>query len=893
MASFDEILNNLHGSGISVTTTDAEESMPIEITPQRTFRVPSEYNTTLGYAGDVNSQIVTFKLPKTHEGHELSSCQKKKIKWKNLSSGLEDSNELTECNSYDDHWTATWEVPPEAMSQAGNLEVAISLYDIKDNKIAFSWNTASYKGFQIADSFIHVGQNLNGQNLPARDEILTVNVDTRQIVAPQGYKTTIANYGDIGVSKVYFAINKMVNGIDLSSSKTKIILKVSFPNTLAGDERDNITKQELLQNGQEYLICWNVPPSITSNVAYYVGNITISLEIVSMEGGTINKRWSSSSFSQLNIAPSQLMIDVVEFSARNEQIISEAVEVTISDSVDRYMEEYRGIPRIVDSKDDLDAFTTNEAIPVGTEIFVVSEQETYKKIEISSGDIVWRKTLTIGKNYTISEGYNTSVEGRYSHAEGYQTEAKGTASHTEGSGTKVVTSGTGTSEGAHAEGQGSIAGAQAAHAEGLNTYASGGYSHAEGARTFAIGQAAHVEGINSAKLSNDYVIATISTDDYNNPDELNNKLLSNRAIINLVNQEAPLRICNTASGSGSHAEGEGTWAQGTGSHAEGRETHARGSNSHAEGHGTCSGGTSHAEGTFIVLVDGKDGGGDANNESQIYLLPEGYEEKKNAEPKNGLVTFYRTEVTTGPSGQEGWKKWQLCGGTTSYGSGAHAEGQGTWAKGSSAHAEGYKTQAIADYAHAEGRETLASGVGAHASGIGTKAIAQAQTVIGKYNQENSNAIFIVGNGTADNARNNAFYINSDGILYGNGAGLTNLNADKLVSGAIPFNVIPFGIGENQVARGNHTHYYAGSSAIGGAANSVKEKLTIKVGTTSYEYNGSDGVSLEITPDKVGAISKNGGTISGDLAVKSLTINGVTLTKETLTKLLAFIDAIEG
>jgi hypothetical protein len=50
----------------------------------------------------------------------------------------------------------------------------------------------------------------------------------------------------------------------------------------------------------------------------------------------------------------------------------------------------------------------------------------------------------------------------------------------------------------------------------------------------------------------------------------------------------------------------------------------------------------------------------------------------------------------------------------------------------------------------------------HAGGLGTKATAVAQTAIGKYNAEDNNALFIVGTGSSDTNRANAFTTGNDG-----------------------------------------------------------------------------------------------------------------------------------
>ena len=63
----------------------------------------------------------------------------------------------------------------------------------------------------------------------------------------------------------------------------------------------------------------------------------------------------------------------------------------------------------------------------------------------------------------------------------------------------------------------------------------------------------------------------------------------------------------------------------------------------------------------------------------------------------------------------------------------------------------------------------------------------------------------------------------------------------------------------------HTHNYAGSSSAGGAANSVKTNLTIKLnggsteGTNLFTFNGSTAKTIDITPSAIGAAASSHGT----------------------------------
>ena len=84
---------------------------------------------------------------------------------------------------------------------------------------------------------------------------------------------------------------------------------------------------------------------------------------------------------------------------------------------------------------------------------------------------------------------------------------------------------------------------------------------------------------------------------------------------------------------------------------------------------------------------------------------------------------------------------------------------------------------------------------------------------------------------------------------------------------------------------SHTHNYAGSSSAGGAANSVKTNLTIKLnsgtteGTNLFTFNGSTAKSINITPNAIGAATSDhthsylplsGGTLTGNLTGKYIT-----------------------
>ena len=107
-------------------------------------------------------------------------------------------------------------------------------------------------------------------------------------------------------------------------------------------------------------------------------------------------------------------------------------------------------------------------------------------------------------------------------------------------------------------------------------------------------------------------------------------------------------------------------------------------------------------------------------------------------------------------------------------SNAFAQGYQTDAGQENSHAEGYQTKAYGLNSHSEGRGTSAMTTGSHAEGFNTRANNNYEHSQGWYNVsskasntfgDSGNTLFSVGNGTADNARHNAFEIRQNGDIY--------------------------------------------------------------------------------------------------------------------------------
>lgn len=115
--------------------------------------------------------------------------------------------------------------------------------------------------------------------------------------------------------------------------------------------------------------------------------------------------------------------------------------------------------------------------------------------------------------------------------------------------------------------------------------------------------------------------------------------------------------------------------------------------------------------------------------------------------------------------------------TTASGQYSTSMGNSTTASGINSTSMGYNTTASGFFSTSMGFNTTASGDYSICMGYATKSKAQYSLVIGLYNDTTqTNRLFEVGNGTADNARNNAFTV----LMNGN-VGIGNNNPDAPLS----------------------------------------------------------------------------------------------------------------
>lgn len=205
----------------------------------------------------------------------------------------------------------------------------------------------------------------------------------------------------------------------------------------------------------------------------------------------------------------------------------------------------------------------------------------------------------------------------------------------------------------------------------------------------------------------------------------------------------------------SSAKGDYSAAFGLNSTADGAGGFAMGDNAQAQGALSIALGKDTVAGTDLSIAGGQDSTASGFGSISIGYETNASKDYSIALGKNTVASNKYSFAIGGPlqisTDEEGNAVYQQ---TIASGLGSQAIGGGVVASGEGALATGIYTNASA----------LASS----SFGYGTKATGVAQTVIGKFNQENEEALFIVGNGTFTNDKRNALEVLKTGDVTING-----------------------------------------------------------------------------------------------------------------------------
>jgi Head domain of trimeric autotransporter adhesin len=352
-----------------------------------------------------------------------------------------------------------------------------------------------------------------------------------------------------------------------------------------------------------------------------------------------------------------------------------------------------------------------------------------------------------------------------------------------------------------------------------------------------------------------------------------------------------------ATGYASTAMGQNTKASGYASTAMGQETQASGSASTAIGqlatasgnYSTAMGQETEASGSASTAI-GQLATASGNNSTAMGYSTKASGQISTAMGESTKASGYASTAMGSGVTASGYISTAMGADATASGNYSTALGSYTKASGVGSTALGYSTTALGIYSTAMGDNTSASGSGSVAMGSFTKAKTLSETAIGNYNDTllsvnatsfaaDSNRVFTVGIGTADNARKTAFVIQQNGNV---GVGERKPTSTLQVKGSYAENVTittstnytlldrDATILDNSTSTTSTTSYLLPdpSKCFGRKVN-IKKINTANHGIALYCTNGSATTTIEATNGASGYI----GAASTALASYTLQSDG--------------------
>lgn len=194
-------------------------------------------------------------------------------------------------------------------------------------------------------------------------------------------------------------------------------------------------------------------------------------------------------------------------------------------------------------------------------------------------------------------------------------------------------------------------------------------------------------------------------------------------------------------------------------------------------------------------------------------------------------------------------------------------------------AAGSVVEASGHASFAEGVHTIASGYVSHAGGYYTKASGDYQTVVGEYNIEDTTSkyVFIVGNGTADNARENALGVTHTGhidvqkniYINTNGSGIFGRDTDGTNCELMVMDR------NNKLSIGYGQYSHGGRETVLQGGN--KLTLRLKNPNVSWRPYMTKGDSFDTTIQVGGYITNSGKDVTFQLPLNNPVIGNPTVT----------------
>lgn len=271
----------------------------LEFDPITRMLIPKEgFNNLIGVTNEINSSIISFKINGDLDGHKIADCDNHVIKWSNTASGEKGVDNLIGTIG-NDIWT--WVIPPEVMTKAGSLKIALSFYDIENDTITYLCNSLPYNALRIEQGM----DEISIEPIPD-DNIVYVDTYTRKITVPATLANPIAMVGEYGEYLLRIRCDRFYFNKDFYEEKYQINVLYNFPGIEGTSFTGSLSKKliqgsyngsDISKRGDLLEFTWEIDLDQIDQV----GNIEFAIQISSVENGKPFTAWKSETNNSLFI----------------------------------------------------------------------------------------------------------------------------------------------------------------------------------------------------------------------------------------------------------------------------------------------------------------------------------------------------------------------------------------------------------------------------------------------------------------------------------------------------------------------------------------------------------------------------------------------------------------
>lgn len=113
--------------------------------------------------GDHRSEVVTFKMPRYIDGHDMLLCDKVRVHYINAETGSSNKSaniyevtDLALCEDTEDILAFTWLIEAPATKYHGTLSFTVKFECTEGGNIVYQWSTAKYAGVNILEAIDNI-----------------------------------------------------------------------------------------------------------------------------------------------------------------------------------------------------------------------------------------------------------------------------------------------------------------------------------------------------------------------------------------------------------------------------------------------------------------------------------------------------------------------------------------------------------------------------------------------------------------------------------------------------------------------------------------------------------------------------------------------------------------